>query len=127
LKSPIISTSMKNDFKPPRINTSKKHGGGGVQLQFQLQLATGELLPAGRPKVRRGKRRHPEEHAAGRTPKAASSPWRVRRGGDPSVLPGSRIRARRSAHPTRQPILRKRSSIGSLGTRERRCASERAK
>ena len=29
LKSPIINTSANFDFKPPRINTSKKHGGGG--------------------------------------------------------------------------------------------------
>jgi len=28
LKSPIINTSVNFDFKPSRINTSKKHGGG---------------------------------------------------------------------------------------------------
>jgi len=30
LKSSVINTSMKNDFKPPIINTSKKRVGGWV-------------------------------------------------------------------------------------------------
>jgi hypothetical protein len=43
LKSPTINTSMKNDFKFSRINTSTKTGGGGVQLQLELPLQTGRI------------------------------------------------------------------------------------
>ena len=49
---PLISCHLKS----PIINTSRKHGGWGVQLQLQLQLATAAFLPA-------GGRRHPQESA----------------------------------------------------------------
>jgi hypothetical protein len=51
LKSPIINTSANSGFKLFIINTSKKHGGWGVQLQLQLQLETGAFLPTGRQKL----------------------------------------------------------------------------
>jgi len=52
LKSSVMNTSAIFDVNLPRINTSTKTGGRGLQLQ----LATFALLPAGR-------RRHPEESA----------------------------------------------------------------
>jgi hypothetical protein len=43
LKSVIINTSVNFDLKPPRINTSKKQGGGGP---VATPVATGNSIPA---------------------------------------------------------------------------------